>query len=935
MNRIFILSSVILGFFLSPTVVLADNSKASEFSPDPKSVQRYGPGYRYPQAGWIVLHIEGKPYDRGYQHGYLMAPEIAGYLRCFAAMQSPTAPGDGWKNTRKLVNALFLRRYKQEYLEEMKGIAEGATAAGARFDDRPIDLVDIAGLNAWPEIDTLESALEATPTGLEGIRFPQQQPRAMPDPKPMHCSAFAATGPATAGGKIVFGHITMFGLYPSLFYNVWLDIKPEQGHRVLMQSYPAGIQSGIDYYLNDAGLLVCETTIAQTRFDIEGMTEASRIRECLQYADSIDQAVEILKKGNNGLYTNEWLLADIKTNEIAMFELGTFKTKLYRSSKNEWFGGTEGFYWGCNNTKDLDVRLETIPGVKGRPANVVWRPTDRDKTWQQLFNDHKGKIDVAFGKLAFTTPPLAAYHSLDAKFTTTDLAKELKSWALFGPPLGRTWEPTPEERSRFPEVRPMVSNPWTILRADPPVKSEAGLIAAVDLKGFQSRIQQVAQEEQEKPLPTVPAWYGTLFPKTSADAWLAAGFSDYERIVALETSLWKRAHSGSFSQDDKDRLAVQLFHYQSEYLAGARAGEDVPLAKIQSDTTHDEWYRMAEGKGVLLLHQLRKLLGSDVFVKAMESFGRENAGKEVSSAQFQAHVEKASGKKLQSFFDYWLNKPGLPVVQIGNGREPKVSVSTNGKGYQVETTLHVEPAALPAQVEVGVETTRGFSTEKKVLQEAETKLVLKPADLPSRLQVALDGGIAQNNGGAFSVLSFLTEPKKTLIVYGTVDETPTNKEAARILQQAIRQSWCNVTVPIKSDKDTTDEDLKSHHLLLIGRPDSNTFVERFRSELPIDFSPRSFRVNQDNYAHPLSAVIAAGDNPSNHRYSVVVIAGLSAESTRSAASGLMSHKDAVGNVVLLAHGAKARTLVVPTRESMIPLAAVEPDSNKASSNNQR
>ena len=61
---------------------------------------------------------------------------------------------------------------------------------------------------------------------------------------------------------------------------------------------------------------------------------------------------------NNGLYTNEWLIGDAKTNEIAMFELGTYKTRLYRSSKNDWFGGTEGFYWGDNNAKDLAVRLE-------------------------------------------------------------------------------------------------------------------------------------------------------------------------------------------------------------------------------------------------------------------------------------------------------------------------------------------------------------------------------------------------------------------------------------------------------------------------------------------------------------------------------------------------------------------------------------------------
>ncbi|MGH7169183.1 MAG: hypothetical protein ACRELG_02755, partial [Gemmataceae bacterium] len=122
------------------------SAMAGDFTPDPRSVQRYGPAYRYPQAGWIVLHIEGEPYQRGVQHGRLMAEEIAGHLRCFAAVQSPKAPADGWKATRTLVNALFLRRYDKEYLKEMKGIADGASAAGARFHGRPLDLLDIVAL---------------------------------------------------------------------------------------------------------------------------------------------------------------------------------------------------------------------------------------------------------------------------------------------------------------------------------------------------------------------------------------------------------------------------------------------------------------------------------------------------------------------------------------------------------------------------------------------------------------------------------------------------------------------------------------------------------------------------------------------------------------------------------------------------------------------
>src|SRR5438552_1905668 len=102
--------------------VRAGGTPSAHFQPDPASVERYGPAYRFPQAGWIVLHIEGEPYERGYQHGRLLAPEIAEYLRCTATMFTPKSPSEGWQHTRRLVNALFLRRFTREYLEEMKGI---------------------------------------------------------------------------------------------------------------------------------------------------------------------------------------------------------------------------------------------------------------------------------------------------------------------------------------------------------------------------------------------------------------------------------------------------------------------------------------------------------------------------------------------------------------------------------------------------------------------------------------------------------------------------------------------------------------------------------------------------------------------------------------------------------------------------------------------
>jgi hypothetical protein len=836
----------------APSAGRADGQPSPDFRPDPRAVQRYGPGYRYPQDGWIVLHIEGEPYDRGVQHGRLLAPEIAGHVRCFAAWQGSKDPSAAWKQTRTLVNALFLRRYAKEYLEEMKGIADGASAAGAKFDGRPIDLVDVVALNAWPEVMTLDGALEATPTGLEGIRFPLEgvTPKLMP--KPERCSAFAATGPATKDGKVVFGHITMFGLYPANFYNVWLDVKPAKGHRVFMQSYPGGMQSGMDYYYNDAGILCCETTISQTKFDINGTALASRIRQAMQYGDSIDKVADILREGNNGLYTNEWLLADVKTNEIAMLELGTHKTRLSRSSKGEWFGGTEGFYWGCNNTKDLEVRLETLATTDGRPTSTVWRPSDRDKKWLELYDRYKGKMDEQFGKIAFTTPPIAAHHSVDAKFTTTDLAKGLKTWALFGPPLGRTWQPTFDERQRFPDVQPLVSNPWTVLHAAAPEKASGPL--ALDLHNPEDGERKVEARtargegteragRRSRGTDQAPAWHGTLLARSDADTWLVTAFANYERIVATENGL--RHHGdGKLSSEDRDRLGVALMAYRSEYELGRRAHPEMPLAKTKADVRQSDWHRVASGKGVLLLHNLRLEMGAEKFAKMMEDFGKRYGGQRVGTEEFRAFAEKAAGRKLDQFFDHWLQDTGLPKS------------AEHGKSSD-------EPTGL--------------------------------------------------DGGPFTVLTFGSELEQTLIVYGTQGETPSNREAAEELQKGLIERGPNITVAIKSDREATEDDLKTHHVLLIGRPDTNSVVARFRAALPVTLGRQSFAVRGETYAHANSAVVAAAENPLDKRYSVVVVAGMSAASTLRTASQL-AHGGMTAEVIVYPSGATPKGMVVPVKE---------------------
>src|SRR5207253_1532972 len=97
--------------------------------------------------------------------------------------------------------------FDREILEEMRGIADGASDAGAKWLNRRIDLLDIAVANVTVELGELRAAVNVTPTGLEGLSFDKP---AYAGPKREtvldRCSAFAATGPATRDGKMVIGH---------------------------------------------------------------------------------------------------------------------------------------------------------------------------------------------------------------------------------------------------------------------------------------------------------------------------------------------------------------------------------------------------------------------------------------------------------------------------------------------------------------------------------------------------------------------------------------------------------------------------------------------------------------------------------------------------------------------------------------------------------
>ena len=66
----------------------AQDQVANSTAKDP----RLQKAYRFQQGGWTYVHLEGAPADIGFQHGYLLAPEIADAVRSHQALRHTPNP---------------------------------------------------------------------------------------------------------------------------------------------------------------------------------------------------------------------------------------------------------------------------------------------------------------------------------------------------------------------------------------------------------------------------------------------------------------------------------------------------------------------------------------------------------------------------------------------------------------------------------------------------------------------------------------------------------------------------------------------------------------------------------------------------------------------------------------------------------------------------
>jgi phospholipase B-like protein len=436
-------------------------------------------GERKDLNGWIYLHIQGSARERGWWHGYLLAPEIREALRCirYLIMQDTGVEFEWFaRNAAAMFANTLATNFNGkltddsgvEIMEELEGIVSGVNA-NPEPRTAPLALAELIGWNAYPEM-----ICQWWP----GVIGGQLKP-AIPLPKSRSgatdslsivrqhswhhfnhsCSAFVAVGKYTADGEVVIAQTTWQRFANGDAYNVILDLELDKGSRLIMQSVPGYVHSSTDFWLTGAGLGVAETSINGTGFDPAGLPEFFRARRASQYADSIRGWRELFRFGNNGGYTNSWLLADVNRREISAYELTLNYESLQPIRRS-------GYYVGCNIPQSLQVRNLGCPQPSG--FDNILSSGARRVRFEQLMEEHRGRIDAEVAKailgdhydvyLRSEHPssrticghidnddarfgsgghgPFYPWGSLDAKVTAGPLARELKLLARWGRACG-------------------------------------------------------------------------------------------------------------------------------------------------------------------------------------------------------------------------------------------------------------------------------------------------------------------------------------------------------------------------------------------------------------------------------------------------------------------------------------------------------------------
>lgn len=241
----------------------------------------------------------------------------------------------------------------------------------------------------------------------------------------------------------------------------------------------------------------------------------------------------------------------------------------------------------------------------------------------------------------------------------------------------------------------------------------------------------------------------------------------------------------------------------TDYQSYVSPQKDFPLRDFRQRTDFAS-AAIGYGKGAMLFHMLRKMVGDETFFQTIRRFIEANKFRNATWEDIRRSFEAGYGKDLGWFFSQWLDRKGIPSIVV---KDPGALVLKGVPSASFELFQEKEPYRL--NVPLNIVTAKG--EEKKALELDKEKQYFDITVRENPQKLVIDGNYdvmrRLQEDELPPVISRLLGDEKKLIVY--------SGNSSDIYSGLIETFKAEGFTP-KEAKDLKDDDIRTSSLLVLG-----------------------------------------------------------------------------------------------------------------------
>ncbi len=241
-------------------------------------------------------------------------------------------------------------------------------------------------------------------------------------------------------------------------------------------------------------------------------------------------------------------------------------------------------------------------------------------------------------------------------------------------------------------------------------------------------------------------WWGGLIPCAYTGSMWNEAFANYS------DDLFQRSVASGKNGAASVKAAIE--RRRDERRRGLTGYDALSVARA-FDTEDDVHNGVGYGKGAQVLRVLEDQIGQGPMLASMRAFlSRHQRGETAEWPEFEAAVSQTTGEDMRWFFVQWLERAGLPKIELFN-------VMVSYEGNENVISGHIRQSGVPYRMKlpIALELRSGEVVRRTVvIRDGDTEITLRTAGVPDRLQIDPDATVpfapmansAHTSGDAFS-----------------------------------------------------------------------------------------------------------------------------------------------------------------------------------------